>query len=152
MLTLPKKAPGQKPGFFSLDESRAKPRNRVFSGFSTFVANMEISLEQFEDITIVHLAGELDGRTSPLVQDRLLPQVKPDGKILLNMTDVTHLSNAGLRTLLLLYRQITYQDGRVLLAGLSETLQDTMSATGFMDFFTTYDTVAAGLAALLHQD
>ena len=113
---------------------------------------MEISLEQFEDITIVHLAGELDGRTSPLVQDRLLPQVKPDGKILLNMTDVTHLSNAGLRTLLLLYRQITYQDGRVLLAGLSETLQDAMSATGFMDFFTTYDTVAAGLAALLHQD
>lgn len=109
---------------------------------------MNIEIEYFQDIAIVNLTGEIDSRTSGLVQERLLPLVKPGGKVLLNMRDVSYLSSAGLRTLLLLYRHIAHQNGQVVLTGLSEMLHDTMAITGFLDFFTAYPTEAEGLTAL----
>ena len=109
---------------------------------------MDIEIEHFLDIAIVSLKGEIDSRTSALVQERLLPLVKPGCKVLLNMQGVSYLSSAGLRTLLLLYRQITHQNGQVALAALSEMLHDMMAITGFLDFFTAYPTIAEGLAAL----
>lgn len=110
------------------------------------VINIEIA--HFQEIAIASLSGEIDSRTSGLVQERLLPLVKPDCKLLLNMQGVSYLSSAGLRTLLLLYRQITHQNGQVALTGLSEMLYDMMAITGFLDFFTAYATEAEGLAVL----
>lgn len=109
---------------------------------------MDIAIEHFHDIAIVSMKGEIDSRTSALVQERLLPLVKPGGKVLLNMKGVSYLSSAGLRTLLLLYRQITHQNGQVALTGLSEMLYDMMSITGFLDFFAAYPTEAEGMTAL----
>jgi anti-sigma B factor antagonist len=36
----------------------------------------------------------------------------------------------------------------VALVGLTENTRDVMSVTGFLDFFTDYETLEAGLAAL----
>ena len=58
------------------------------------------------------------------------------------------MSSAGLRMLLQLHRQTSSTGGRIILAGLSEELVDTMSATGFLASFSTYETVEAALAAL----
>jgi len=58
------------------------------------------------------------------------------------------MSSAGLRMLLAMYRQVKSSDAHVVLAGLSEEIEDTMSMTGFLRFFTTSETVEAGLAVL----
>ncbi len=63
------------------------------------------------------------------------------------MRCVVYLSSAGLRMLLLAYRQAAARESDLLLAGLSEEIRDTMEMTGFLDFFTTIDTVEAGLQA-----
>jgi anti-sigma B factor antagonist len=47
--------------------------------------------------------------------------------------------------LLSVYRQISGNKGRIVLVGLSEELKDTMSMTGFLDFFTVHDLLEAGL-------
>jgi anti-sigma B factor antagonist len=47
--------------------------------------------------------------------------------------------------LLVLYRTITSQSGKVVLVGLSEDIRDTMLMTGFLDFFTYFDTLDDGL-------
>jgi anti-sigma B factor antagonist len=109
---------------------------------------MEIELEVVEEITIATLFGELDGRTAPLVQDKLLSLPRPNGKLLLDMSGVTYISSAGLRALLMLYRQMTGQDGQVALVGLTENIKDIMTVTGFLEFFAAYDTAAEGMAAL----
>ena len=54
------------------------------------------------------------------------------------------MSSAGLRMMLLIYRQVIGGGGRVVLVGLSEDIKDTMSVTGFLDFFTMHDHVDAG--------
>jgi anti-sigma B factor antagonist len=109
---------------------------------------MEIELEEVDGTTIATLFGELDGRTAPTVQDKLLSLPKPNARLLLDMSGVTYISSAGLRSLLMLYRQMAAQEGRVALVGLAENIKDIMAVTGFLEFFDTYETTSDGVAAL----
>lgn len=109
---------------------------------------MEINVKTVDQVTVVEIVGDIDGKTAPQVQDQILPLVQPESKILLGMSQVGYMSSAGLRLLLSTYRQVTSNKASIVLAGVTEDIQDTMSATGFMRFFTLYDTADAGLAAL----
>lgn len=109
---------------------------------------MEIDIKTINQVTVVGLAGDIDANTAPAVQDKVLPIAESSQKILLDMFKVPYMSSAGLRMLLSLYRQVTAKDGRLVLVGLSEEIRDTMSITGFLDFFTTRDTVDEGLEVL----
>lgn len=90
----------------------------------------------------------MDGSTAPLVQADVLAAAEPGVKMILNMSQVGFMSSAGLRVLLSAYRQISAQEGKIVLVGLIEEIQDTMSATGFLDFFTIADTLDQAFAAL----
>jgi anti-sigma B factor antagonist len=112
------------------------------------VTAMEISLKSDAEVTIVELAGDIDANTAPSIQDRVLPLAQPNSKILLDMQQVPYMSSAGLRMLLSLYRQTTAKEGKLVLVGLSEDIRDTMSITGFLDFFITRETLELGLAEI----
>jgi anti-sigma B factor antagonist len=109
---------------------------------------MNIELEEMDGVTVATLFGELDGRTAPLVQEKLMALPEPNGKALLDMSGVNYISSAGLRALLMLYRRMAANDGRVALVGLAENIKDVMVVTGFLEFFEDYDTLAEGLSAL----
>ncbi|MEW6219611.1 MAG: anti-sigma factor antagonist [Thermodesulfobacteriota bacterium] len=100
------------------------------------------------DHVVAQLSGDIDGKTAPEVQSRLLAALASGNRLLVDMRQVGYLSSAGLRMLLLLYRQVMAKNGRVVLVGVSEEIRDTMSMTGFINFFTLAETVEAGLAAL----
>ena len=109
---------------------------------------MEIEMSNEQNVTIVTLIGELQRQTAPSIQEKILPLIAPGCKILLNMSQVSYMSSAGLRLLLLFYRQIEDQQGYVVLTGLQEIVKDTMSITGFLEFFTDYDSIEEGITAL----
>lgn len=109
---------------------------------------MNLNIRAAGPATVVEIVGELDASTAPTAQQHILLLAKGGGTIVLDMSGVTFMSSAGLRLLLLLYRQVAADGGRLVLAGLSEQLQDTMSMTGFLNFFSAYDSVDAGLKAL----
>ncbi len=113
---------------------------------------MNIEFEEIDGIIVATLFGELDGRTAPLVQDQLLALSRSGGKVLLDMSGVGYISSAGLRALLMLYRQMVADNGRVALVGLTESIRDVMSVTGFLEFFNDYGTLSEGLAALRSND
>ena len=109
---------------------------------------MDINVKTIRQVAVVELDGRIDGRTAAQLQDRILPLIQQGSKIVLDMTGVTYMSSAGLRLLVLTYRQVSDSDGDLVLAVLSEKIRDTMSITGFLPYFTVYDTVEAALAAL----
>jgi anti-sigma B factor antagonist len=109
---------------------------------------MEIKTKTVASVTVVEIAGDIDSNTAPSAQQQIMALVKPGCKILLDMSQVGFMSSAGLRLLLFLYRQITGNGGQVVVVGLSEAIQETMSLTGFLGFFKLYDTQEAGLAVL----
>lgn len=108
----------------------------------------EQSVSSLQKVTVIELIGEINYNTAPLVEAKVLPLAKPDVKVVLDMSQVPYLSSAGLRTLLSLYRRVTSNDGQIVLVGLVEEIKDTMSVTGFLDFFTNRDSLDLGLAAL----
>ena len=109
---------------------------------------MNIELEEMNGVMVATLYGELDGRTAPQVHEKLLALPAPDGRALLDMSGVSYISSAGLRALLMLYRQMAAKDGRVALVGLVENIRDVMVVTGFLEFFDDYATLQEGLAAM----
>ena len=58
------------------------------------------------------------------------------------------MSSAGLRMLLLIYRQAQQKSGQIALVGLSEEIKDIMSVTGFLSYFTVCETLEDGLKVL----
>lgn len=106
------------------------------------------STNTLDQVAIVELIGDIDGSTASTVQEQVLPLAQTGGRILLDLTQVPYMSSAGLRMLLSVYRQIASHNGQVILVGVSEEIRDTMSITGFLDFFTTRDTLDSGLEAL----
>jgi len=109
---------------------------------------MEIIDKEVQGITVVEMKGDIDGSTVPEAQAHVLGLLQPGGTIILDMTGVGYMSSAGLRMLLSTYRTVTGNGGRVILVGLSEEIQDTMSATGFLNFFVLQDTLAEAVTAL----
>ncbi|HEY1408289.1 MAG TPA: anti-sigma factor antagonist [Promineifilum sp.] len=109
---------------------------------------MNVELDEMDGVTVATLFGELDSRTAPIIQDKLLTLTEQNGKALLDMSGVSYISSAGLRALLILYRRMTANDGRVALVGLTESIRDVMSVTGFLEFFDDYPSLDEGLDAL----
>jgi anti-sigma B factor antagonist len=109
---------------------------------------MDVQIREVNHIVVVELLGELDSTTAPDVQSQILPLAEQNRQIILDLTGTGFMSSAGLRILLLMYRQIANGSGRMVLAGLSEEIKDTMHITGFLDFFKIYDNVELALQAL----
>ena len=81
---------------------------------------MITDMKQLDGVHIAVLGGDIDGRSAPQIQETLLPLVSENCKILLDMSHVTYMSSAGLRILLLLYRQIADNAGRVVMRDLDQ--------------------------------
>ena len=109
---------------------------------------MDINIEQLEEITIIELSGELDSISAPDVQREIMPLLRTESQILLDMSAVSYMSSAGLRVLLLLYRAIDAAVGDIIITGLRPAVQDVMEITGFLEFFRTATSREEGLQAL----
>ena len=101
-----------------------------------------------DEATVIELRGTIDGSSAAEIQSDVLPLVQPTCKLVVDMSQVEFLSSAGLRLMLLLFRQVSGQGGKMVFTGLSEEIRDTMSLTGFLDFLSTAESLEDGLAAV----
>lgn len=108
--------------------------------------NFETSEEN--GIATARLEGSLDGKTSPEVRELLRPVLAANSRLILDLTRVDYLSSAGLRLLLLLYRELGARKGKLALLGVSEDIRAVMSHTGFLNFFTLVATQAEAVEAV----
>jgi anti-sigma B factor antagonist len=109
---------------------------------------MQIKFETKDGITIAMISGEIDGKTSPEIQERILPELEKSSAVVLDLEEVTFMSSAGLRMLLFVYRHTQEHACHVALANLSEQIEDTMSITGFLGFFEVFPSRAEALKAV----
>ena len=112
---------------------------------------MEVTVKQVEALTVVALVGDIDGSSAPVAQAAILEQITPGQGLIVDMSGVHYMSSAGLRMLLSAYRSASAKNSKVALVGLTEDLQDTMAATGFLDFFSTFTVLSAAVEALAKQ-
>jgi anti-sigma B factor antagonist len=109
---------------------------------------MEIKISTIENVQVATLDGDIDASVAPEVSAQILPLATDSAKIILDMTKVPYMSSAGLRTLLSMYRKASTNQTQLVLVGLSEDIRDTMSVTGFLNFFEISDSVESAIAKL----
>jgi len=109
---------------------------------------MEVSLKKSGDISIVEISGSIDSKTAPDLQQNILDIVADTNKIILDLTKVSFVSSAGLRVLLMVYRQLKAKDGKVVLVGVSDEIKDVMFMTGFITFFAIEETVEVAITKI----
>ena len=109
---------------------------------------MTLTVKTMNNITVAEIVGDLDRSTSLEIQEQFLPHIHRGTRVLLDMSRVNYMSSAGLRMLLVMYREVKAREATIALAGLSERLLDIMAVTGFLKHFTVSPTVEKGIAAL----
>src|SRR5215469_13860587 len=128
-------------------ESVVTPRDHAAAG-TREQRNMQLEMQMDGDVAIVSLAGSLDGATAPDLReyfDQLVPGRCP---VLLDLSQMSFLSSAGLRVLVVICRQAERNGARLTLVGVPAEVRAIMAATGFLEFFAVAETVAAGVQAL----
>jgi anti-anti-sigma factor len=101
---------------------------------------MKLTKQTNGDLTVITMTGSLDSGTAAGARadlERLLPA---GGTTVLDLGQVSYMSSAGLRVLLLVYRMAQRTGTRIALTKLPEDVREIMDATGFLDFFSVLDT------------
>lgn len=112
------------------------------------MTDLRIRRRTTESAVVVAVTGELDSSTAPEAQERIATAMTADHELVLDLSGVPYMSSAGLRMMLLVYRQAQTLNVPVALVGVQDGLLAIMEATGFLEFFTLADSVPDALRAL----
>jgi anti-sigma B factor antagonist len=109
---------------------------------------MNVSIKTIKDITVIEAEGNIDSRTAGEFERKTVEATQEEDKVIIDLSKVEFLSSAGLRVLLMLYRQVKARNGKIVLVGVSEDIQDVMENTGFINFFILVGLLEDGVKAL----
>ena len=113
---------------------------------------MNITVKTVGQITVVEIYGSIDENTTPEAQAVILSRAQPGCKMALDLSQVSFLSSAGVRMLLMLHRTVMSEGGKFILVGLSEELKAAISASGLIDRFNLFADLDAGLGELIEVE
>lgn len=100
---------------------------------------MKIRIDKKNDVVVISPEGSIDSKTAGDAQSQIMNHVVETDKIVLLFTKVDFVSSAGLRLLLMIYRQIKSKNGKVILVDVSDEIKEVMEMTGFINFFDFSD-------------
>ena len=109
-----------------------------------------IEIETLKRCTLVRLSGEIDHATSAEIAETLLSLIEIGRlNLAINMRDVTYISSAGLRVLMLAQVQArrAKPPGKVVVSELAAPIERIFKMVGFDEFFEFYTTDAEALAS-----
>lgn len=111
---------------------------------------MEITVTPMENCDVVVIKGRIDSYTAPNLSEALNDITKHDiYKIILDLSDVTYVSSAGLRVLIDIQKMCKKTNqGEVLLVNIPLRVYETLELAGFVPLFKFYNNVTSALAAI----
>lgn len=137
------------------------PRTHM-SGFCEFVAgaasrsqsegasqvDLSITRADHGERTVVHLGGEIDVYTAPLVREKLDEQIHAGRTdLVVDLSDVTFLDSTGLGVLVGRLKLTRTRGGSLRLVGTADRVLKVFAITGLDKVFEIHDTLEGALAA-----
>jgi anti-anti-sigma factor len=92
---------------------------------------MVINKTQADGKVTFNLEGRLDTTTAPMLQETLIPAFDEVKQIVLNFANLTYVSSAGLRVLLLGEKTAKSKGGIMTLINVSQDIKEIFEMTGF---------------------
>ena len=109
---------------------------------------MNITEQKIGDVVVAKIQGKFDAATTPTAESTLYRLLAARGvHLILDLSDVSYMSSAGIRLLLNLVRQARRQSGALRLAGVQPQTKRTLELVGLVPIFPLHGDVAAALGA-----
>jgi anti-sigma B factor antagonist len=102
---------------------------------------MNITISQECGTAVASITGDITHAVAAELQEKLLALLSSVEDLVLDFGGIGILTSAGLRMLLLLYREAQGGHKTLLLAAVPESVEDVMSVTGFWEQFVTCKSV-----------
>lgn len=83
----------------------------------------------------VNLTGRIDTTTAPGLKEELFSSFEGIDRLILNFAELSYLSSAGLR-ILLMAQQTMNKQGEMIIRNVNETVKEIFELTGFCDVLT----------------
>ena len=112
---------------------------------------MEVSFEQIDSFLVIAVTGRLDTVTAPQFDEKLPPVLaQPHPHILLDMSHVSYISSAGLRSILQLVKHAEENGARIGLFSVQAQIMDVLEISDFpsrLDIYPDRPSALAGKAS-----
>jgi anti-anti-sigma factor len=103
---------------------------------------MNLTISNQSDCIVVVPEGRLDTLTSEEFDRKVFPLASgPNPVLILDFSKLEYISSAGLRSVLLLIKQVQGNNGRIAAANLSEILKEIFLISGLDTLMHFYDSV-----------
>ena len=96
---------------------------------------MQITMTKFKNKLTVELEGKLDVNSSPELEEKLRPELKELGCLIIDMEKLTYISSAGLRVLVFALQTLDEHGGTMTIKNVSEDIRKVFSLTGLLSVF-----------------
>lgn len=109
---------------------------------------METTLDRINGVPVVRINGRLDANTAAAFDAQMgTLTASPEKRILVDLSAVSYVSSAGLRSILQLVKHTAASSGRLGLFGASEQVAEVIEISGFPSLLDLYPDEAAALGA-----
>ena len=109
---------------------------------------MNILINKTPKYTEVALSGSLDAVTSPDAEVKLMAAANEASAMVIDFSDLSYISSAGLRVMLGLAKTMQKKDGRLVISSLSPQVKEVFDISGFTTIFRIFDTKADAISVL----
>ena len=110
---------------------------------------MDIEERKEGAAVVVSLNGRLDGTSAPDLEARVSAIVDcGDVRVVLDCSQMSYVSSAGLRALLISARKCQQGSGKLALAALQPECRSVLEMSGFLSIIECHETSEAALAAV----
>jgi len=98
---------------------------------------LEVSVTSIENVNAVAVKGRVDSATADSLTARLVELVRSGAaQLVIDFKEVSYISSAGFRTLLITERAVEEASGAMVLCGISGEMQRLFELSGFAELFT----------------
>jgi anti-anti-sigma factor len=110
---------------------------------------MQINLERKNGTLITKVEGRIDGGNAREFENALSAAIRDDDRsLILDLEDLSYISSAGLRVILLIAKTLRKRDAEFVLCSLSDPIREVFKISGFDKIIPVHGTRPEALAAL----
>lgn len=108
----------------------------------------DFHVSAMEKVTLIEVIGRIDSMNATELGATLNDQIAQGGKqIVLDLSQVSYMSSAGLRELVAAYRRVQGESGDLRLAQPSSRVQDVLEMSGLDTIFQIFPTQVAAVGS-----
>ena len=101
--------------------------------------DLQLTKEKVGEVLTVHIKGDLNVKTSPLLEEELTKSIGGVKELALDFANVEYISSAGLRVLLAMEKTMRRQGGKMKLQHLNAAIKEIIRLAGFLQVMTIED-------------